>query len=179
MTNRYRSVILDRDGVINCLRNDYVKSMNEFSFLPRSLLALKALHKQNIDVFVATNQSVVGRGIISKNQLENIHRGMQCKILGAGGCLKEIFTCEHTPADLCKCRKPQSGLLREIFLKNGIKTKSTIFVGDSQSDYLAACDFGIDFAAVLTGNLLRSETSNLPNVEVYADLYDFANALCN
>ena len=179
MANRYKSVILDRDGVINSLRNDYVKSTDEFLFISRSLLALKALHEKNIDVFVATNQSAVGRGIINKDQLENIHRDMQNKIFYAGGCVKEIFICEHAPGDLCKCRKPQSGLLRKIFLKYEIKAESTIFVGDSLSDYLAACDIGIEFAAVLTGNLLSLEASKLPYVKVYSDLYEFAHVICN
>ena len=67
--------------------------------------------------FVATNQSAVGRGIISNTDLLKIHRKMIDIIMAAGGKISGIKYCPHLPDAACNCRKPKPGLLNQILLR--------------------------------------------------------------
>ena len=76
------TLFLDRDGVINKKRNDYVKNINEFEFLPNVLTALKKLNHLGVSIIIITNQSVINRKIISEEQLKKIHEYMLKKFNG-------------------------------------------------------------------------------------------------
>ena len=78
-------LFLDRDGVINKKRNDYVKNINEFEFLPNVLTALKKLNHLGVSIIIITNQSVINRKIISEKQLKKIHEYM-LKIMKENSC---------------------------------------------------------------------------------------------
>ena len=69
-----QAILLDRDGVINVERADYVKAWREFSFLPGALHALQRLASLDIPILVITNQSAIGRGIIEQATVTEIHR---------------------------------------------------------------------------------------------------------
>lgn len=145
------TVLIDRDGVINRNRNDYVKSWEEFEFLPGSLAALKSLAQQRAQVIVVTNQSVVGRGIISLDELEEIHARMRQEIERRGAYIDAVFCCPHAPEEGCSCRKPQPGMLAEALELFEIDTQRCYVVGDSYNDLLAARALGLPFILVLTG----------------------------
>ena len=100
-----RFVILDRDGVINRDSASYVKTEKEWIPEEGAIEAIAMLTRAKIPVFVATNQSAVGRGIISNTDLEKIHRKMSKTVLAAGGQICDIKYCPHTPAEFCNCRK--------------------------------------------------------------------------
>ena len=73
------AVFLDRDGVINKKppRADYVKNWSEFQFLPGAVQALKVLCQKGYDIYLITNQPGVARGIMTKQDLDIIHKKMQ------------------------------------------------------------------------------------------------------
>ena len=78
-----RAVFLDRDGVINRkLENDYVKSWDEFHFLPDVIEAIKALNEKGYLVIVVTNQRGIARGLMTEKDLEEIHRRMLQELQG-------------------------------------------------------------------------------------------------
>jgi D-glycero-D-manno-heptose 1,7-bisphosphate phosphatase len=155
-TNHRLAVLLDRDGVINRDRSDYVKSWDEFEFLPGSLEALRMLAEQGTRVIVVTNQSVVGRGIIPQDELDRIHARMTREIEAHGGCIDAIFCCPHAPDDGCHCRKPRPGLLLEAMDRFQLDPNLCYVVGDSLNDLMAAHAVGIRCIIVLTGRGLRS-----------------------
>ena len=68
-------VFLDRDGTINQDSADYIKSWPEFTFLPRSIEALRDLTAARFIIIVITNQSAIPRKLISLQELENIDSG--------------------------------------------------------------------------------------------------------
>src|SRR3990172_3360515 len=103
------AVLLDRDGVINENRADYVTRWADFRFLPRSLEGLAALRR--LRLAVVTHQSVVGRGLLARQTLEDIPRRMLAPCARGGITIDGVLTCPHTPWDGCDCRKPQPGLL--------------------------------------------------------------------
>jgi len=128
------AIFLDRDGVINKHRSDYVKSPEEFVFEEKALEGLKELSKFDMLIFIITNQSVVGRGIISKEMLTRIHKKMLSTFKKNAIKIRGIFVCPHKPEDNCSCRKPKPGMLFTIQKKFRIDLSRSYLIGDSSAD---------------------------------------------
>jgi D-glycero-D-manno-heptose 1,7-bisphosphate phosphatase len=127
-------VFLDRDGTINRDSRDYIKSREEFEFLPGSLKAIEELTANGFTIVVITNQSALPRKLISLEELERIHT-MMCKTVQSNkGKLKDIFYCPHMPDDDCDCRKPAPGLILRAQSKYSIDLADAVMVGDSHRD---------------------------------------------
>lgn len=146
-----RGILLDRDGVINAERADYVKSWDEFVFLPGALDALQRLAMLPYPIVVVTNQSVIGRGIVARSVIDEIHQRAQQTIHAAGGRIDGFFLCPHHPDEGCRCRKPQPGLLLQAAEVFGFSLDEAIFIGDAITDYLAAVAAGAHSILVQSG----------------------------
>lgn len=166
-----QAVLLDRDGVINRQRPDYVKSWSEFELLPGALDALHCLAVRNVPVLVITNQSCVGRGIVAPSTLDEIHERLRTLVLHAGGRLDAFYVCPHTPETHCNCRKPMPGLLLRAARDFQLNLARCVFVGDALTDYLAARAAGCSPLLVRSGRQ-GPELSDMvsADVPVVADL---------
>jgi D-glycero-D-manno-heptose 1,7-bisphosphate phosphatase len=172
-------VFLDRDGVINRDSPDYIKSWDEFEFLPKSLEAIRHLTMNGFVTIIITNQSAVNRRIITRKELEKIHDKMKTVIKSCGGEIKDIFFCPHMPEDDCSCRKPKTGLIYRAQETYRIDLRSACMVGDSAKDIECARKAGCGFAILVrTGNGLEAESilkeKNLHPDHVALDLYEAA-----
>lgn len=127
-------LVLDRDGVINEDSPDYIKSPEEWQPITGSLEAIAELSRAGWTIVVASNQSAVGRGMITFEMLNRIHAKMHRAVANAGGHISAVFFCPHAPQDECDCRKPKPGLLREIARRYRMNTMQLIMVGDSKRD---------------------------------------------
>ena len=116
-TSSTKLIILDRDGVINEDRDDYVKSIDEWIPLPGSLEAIPLLNQAGYQIAVATNQSGLSRGYFTINDLHAMHTKMDKLLQPLGGHIDSIFFCPHIDAHDCDCRKPAPGLMKEIALR--------------------------------------------------------------
>ena len=132
-----RAVLLDRDGVINDHALDYVTSWEQFRLMPDALEALRRLHQAGWLVLVATNQSAVGRGMMTEAELEGIHSRMLALVEQGGGRIERVFCCPHGPDEGCSCRKPKPGLLLEAARECDLDLASCYLVGDSARDIAA------------------------------------------
>lgn len=151
-------VFLDRDGVINEDSPSYVKSWNEFRFLPASLEALKQLHAHACPAIVITNQSMIGRKISSMGSLKEIHRNMNDVVKQHGGNIHDIFFCPHRPDEDCDCRKPKTGLILRAQVEHRVDLSTACMVGDSEKDIECARNAGLRHAVLVqTGNGKRAE----------------------
>ena len=133
-------IILDRDGVINVDSKNYIKSPAEWQPLPGSLEAICNMNQLGYTVAIATNQSGIGRGLFSIQDLAAIHQKLLTAVTTAGGKILKINYCPHIPADNCLCRKPKPGLLLNLFAEFNIQPKQheVFFVGDALRDLQAA-----------------------------------------
>jgi len=131
-------VLLDRDGVINRMRPDYVKRWEELELLPGAVEALARLSRAGCEVVVLTNQSAIGRGLTTRKQIDEIHRRLSAVVAQAGGRIQAFLLCPHTPVDGCACRKPAPGLLLRARDELGIDLARAVLVGDQLSDLEAA-----------------------------------------
>ena len=95
----YRHLILDRDGVLNRDAPDggYVREPAEFVWLPGALEALALLRRAGVRLTVATNQSGVGRGLMSLAQLAAVHDRMLTEAASRGGALDDVLFCPQRP----------------------------------------------------------------------------------
>ena len=146
-----QAILLDRDGVINAERADYVKEWREFNFLPGVLQALQRLAVLDIPIGVITNQSAIGRGIIQHATVTEIHRALAQAVKNAGGRIDAFFVCPHHPADGCLCRKPKPGLLLQAAKQFGFALEEALFIGDSVTDFEAAYAAGCQSILVRSG----------------------------
>ncbi|MCB0061173.1 MAG: HAD family hydrolase [Caldilineaceae bacterium] len=146
-----RGILLDRDGVINRERADYVKHWDEFVFLPGVLTALQRLATLPMPILVITNQSAIGRGIVSRQAVDEIHAQAQAAIHSAGGRIDGFFLCPHHPDAGCSCRKPQPGLLYQAAAQFALTIEQSVFVGDAITDYQAARAAGCQSILVKSG----------------------------
>jgi D-glycero-D-manno-heptose 1,7-bisphosphate phosphatase len=137
------AVFLDRDGVINVDRRDYVKSWSEFKFLPQVFEALRLLRKHNLRVVVVTNQSAVHRGLMSISTLREIHEKMLRAIEKRGGRIEAIYFCPHRPDEKCNCRKPKPGMMLRAKQDLKIDLSRSYLVGDSKKDVELARSVGV------------------------------------
>ncbi len=145
------TIFLDRDGVINENRSDYVKSWSEFSFLSGSKEAIANLTKAGYRIVVCTNQAGIARSIIPKDTVEDIHRRMAAEIAEAGGQIERVYYCPHSKDEHCYCRKPRPGMLLRACDELCIDIRTSIFIGDSINDINAALAVGAYPMLVLTG----------------------------
>ena len=140
--NKLKTVFLDRDGVINQERSDYVKSISELEIYPNVAKNIKLLKDAGFLVIVITNQSAVNRGIITHEIVSQIHNSIQDHLKKYGTFLDGFYYCPHTPNENCNCRKPKSGLLQQAILELNIDLNSSWMIGDSDSDIEAADSVG-------------------------------------
>jgi len=144
-------IFLDRDGVINEDREDYVKSWEEFRFIKGVRRALRQINKAGVPVVVITNQSAIGRGFVTEADLTALHNRMKAGIKKAGGEISKIYYCPHRPEDQCRCRKPRIGMLRKAARELNLDLKKCLFVGDALKDIQAGNRAGCRTLLVQTG----------------------------
>lgn len=146
-----RAIFLDRDGVINENRADYVKSWEEYRFLPGVFSPLKRLAQSPFIIIVITNQSAINRGLVARSVVEEINRRMIGEIQAHGGRVDAVFYCPHRPDENCDCRKPKPGLLLQAAEHFGIDLSRSYLIGDALSDIAAGLAAGCYPILVLTG----------------------------
>ena len=171
-------IILDRDGVINQDRDDFVKSVDEWIPIEGSMDAIAFLTQAGYNIAVATNQSGIGRKYFTVQDLTEMHAKMHRLVRQAGGEIDGIWFCPHTAADNCDCRKPKPGMIYDILERFKADPAETWLVGDSLRDLQAMHEAGGKTALVLTGKgkkTLSQQEKELPeNTQIFDSLLAFS-----
>ena len=175
-----KSIILDRDGVINFDSDQFIKSPEEWRPIPGSLQAIAKLTQAGYGVIVATNQSGIGRGLFDMATLNAIHSRMHKAVTQAGGRIEAIFYCPDTADSNSHCRKPNPGMFQAIAERFNVLLEGVPAIGDGLRDLQAAAAVGAQPMLVLTGKGERTlAEGDLPEAtQVYPDLATVAKMLC-
>lgn len=142
-TGMDKAIFLDRDGVIIENVDTYVRTWEEVAFLPGTVEALCRLRCSPYKVVFITNQSVIGRGIITAAEALSINDRIVRVIEDAGGRVDGVFICPHAPQDQCDCRKPEPGLFYQAARALSLDLPQSVFVGDALTDIQAGRNAGI------------------------------------
>lgn len=171
--------ILDRDGVINEESDAFVKNADEWVPLPGSLEAITRLNRAGWKVFIATNQSGLGRGLFDLAEFHAMHQKMRRLLAELGGDIDGIAYCPHAQDDACDCRKPAPGMYLSIAERLNVTLDGVPVIGDSLRDLEAARAVGARPILVLTGKGVRtlSEHPELAQGEVHGDLAEAVDHL--
>jgi D-glycero-D-manno-heptose 1,7-bisphosphate phosphatase len=174
-------ILLDRDGVLNEDRDDFVKNPGELVLLPGATEAVRALNDAGHQIAVVTNQSAVGRGIISAAMLEEIHGALRTRLARAGARLDHIEICTDPPWAATDRRKPGPGMLRAVLERFRVLPSAAVMIGDDLNDLEAARAAEIGRILVRTGKGAALQAQGIPPhilpVSVYDDLGEAAKAL--
>ena len=142
------AVLFDRDGT---LIEDvpYNGDPERVATKPGAAAAVDAARAQQLLTGVVTNQSGIGRGLLSPGEVEQVNRRVDALL----GPFDVWAVCPHAPSDSCRCRKPAPGLVSDAAARLGIRTDRVVVVGDRLADLGAAR------AAGAVGVLVPSEAT--------------------
>ncbi|NVN90337.1 MAG: D-glycero-beta-D-manno-heptose 1,7-bisphosphate 7-phosphatase [Desulfuromonadales bacterium] len=178
-----RAVFLDRDGTIN-QEKEYLYRIEEFEFVPGAPEAIRMLNQAGFFVVVVTNQSGVGRGYYTEDDVETLHHHISQELEQYGARVDAWMYCPHHPAGKgsyslpCTCRKPQPGMLLEAARRFGLLLEQSVMIGDKSADISAARAAGCRPILVRSGYGAAEESCIQGNFEVYDDLLCAAISLC-
>lgn len=154
-----RAVFFDRDGTL--VRDvPYNGHPDRVSPMPQAREVLHCLRSRGIATGVLSNQSGIGRGILTMEQVSAVNGRIE-ELLGPFD-LWEI--CPHRPEDGCGCRKPAPGLLRRACLRLQIAPAEAAYIGDIGPDIAAAQAAGVRGVMVPTDVTLPAEIDAAPEV---------------
>jgi histidinol-phosphate phosphatase family protein len=143
------AAFLDRDGTI--IRDTvYIRDPNDVELLPGAAAAIKRLNERSIVVVVVTNQSGIGRGLLSPEDYEAVRTRIDAELAERGARIDATYMCPHHPdvAGGCDCRKPGLGMYRRAMADYGLDAKRSLFAGDRWRDVSASATLG-GFATLL------------------------------
>ncbi len=161
-------VFLDRDGVINENRSDYVKTPAEWVPIPGAIAAAAILHRAGHPLVVVTNQSGIGRGYYTSEAVESIHTVMQNAFAAAEIPAVPVMYCPHHPDERCSCRKPETGMIDQARSEYKLPDGGWM-IGDAHSDMELGRRAGLITILVLTGRgmdqleMIRAENLKMPD----------------
>jgi len=170
--NNQKYIILDRDGVINIDSASYVKSADEWNPIPKSLNAIKKLTEHEYQIIIISNQSGLGRGIISYSNFIQINLKMLNQIGRIGGSILAVLYCPSLPEDECVNRKPKTGMFSEIAGRLNISLGKCFSIGDSPRDIDASFSSKCKPLGLRTGNGKDIEKNSKYNIPMFNDLSD-------
>ena len=133
-------LFLDRDGVLNRhLLGDYVRNWSMWEWLPGVLDTMPKLAKRFQRIFLISNQQGVGKGLMSLDDLEQIHRHMMADIQTAGGRIDGVYTCTDLATAGSPNRKPEIGMALQAKRDfPEVDFHRSVMVGDNITDMLFA-----------------------------------------
>lgn len=153
------ALFLDRDGVINEDRG-YVADRRNFVWIEGVADCIRRFNARGWYVFVITNQSGIGRGFYTEEQMQGLHDWMVAELEKDGAKINAVYHCPfHPDAELTRYRKdsfdrkPKPGMLLQAMADFPVKKTASFLIGDKQTDIDAAHAAGIAGFLFKGGNL--------------------------
>jgi D-glycero-D-manno-heptose 1,7-bisphosphate phosphatase len=169
--NDRRAVFLDRDGTV-IEDAHYASSADQVRIVPGAAEALRALRDDGFLLAVVSNQSGIGRGLITPEQAAEVHERFVAELKRRNVRLDAVRYCPHSPDEGCVCRKPAPGLILAAAAELGADPSSSFMVGDTASDIAAGKAAGCRTIAIGA----RGETGADWTVSSWVEVVDIARA---
>ncbi len=138
-----KAVFLDRDETLNS-DPGYINEPDLFSLFPWVGLELARLKANGFKLILVSNQSGIGRGMITWDQLSAIHAKLAHELMAqANIAIDQIKICPHHPDESCDCRKPKPKMILESIQELGLDPQHCFMIGDRKSDFEAGVNAGL------------------------------------
>lgn len=151
-----KNLVCDRDGTIIYDRH-YLCEPNGVELLPGAVTGLQRLVSAGLKLFVATNQSGIGRKMYTAEQYMACERRLDGLLAGQGVQVTGTVFCPHAPEEACNCRKPKTGLWEQLQTFFDLRPEESVMIGDKPADidFGKNCGFALTIL-VLTGKGAKS-----------------------
>lgn len=168
------TLFLDRDGVINKrILNGYVTKKEDFVFLANVKGAINSICRLFARVIVVTNQQCVGKGLITKEELHEIHEYMRNEMGVYGGFVDNVYSACELASDENNTRKPKPFMALQAQKDfPEIDFSKSIMIGDTNSDIRFGKKLGMKTVLVLS----QEEVTEIPDMEIDS-LWEFAQLM--
>jgi heptosyltransferase-2 len=138
-----KAVFLDRDETLNP-DPGYISDPDLFSLFPWVAAELAKLKQHGFELVVVSNQSGIGRGLITWEQLNDIHQKLNRLLTETAGISIDHYEiCPHHPEKSCSCRKPKPKLITDAAAYLNVNLSESFMIGDRKSDYEAGIAAGL------------------------------------
>ena len=141
------AIFLDRDGTV-IEDEDYLADPAKMRVYGFSAEGLEILREKGYLLIVITNQSGVGKGLLTEGDVHAVHAALQHELRDF---IDAFYYCPHRPDASCRCRKPGLGLIEQAIADFPIDVANSWFVGDKKIDIETGFNAGMGTALVLTG----------------------------
>jgi len=145
-----RAVFLDRDGTL-MEDSHFVGEVERVVVLPQAPRALARLTAAGFRLYVVTNQSGVGRGFFTLDDVRKVHDHLDRVFAAEGVRFARYLVCPHHPDEACDCRKPAPGPVLRAAREDGVDLARSFVIGDRKSDIQLGVNVGARTVLVLTG----------------------------
>ena len=165
-------ILLDRDGTL-IKHIPYLVDPNQVELLPNVIEGMKLMKGLGFKFGIITNQSVVGRGLATKVEVDRVNARVIFLLESEDIVVSFVLVCPHTPSDLCDCRKPLPRLGLLAIEQFGIDVSSSYMIGDAISDTTFGKSIGCGTIQIIGSPYVASTadyaTIDLLNAAEYID----------
>ena len=152
-----KAIFLDRDGTIIVDKVE-TRKIEDLEFV-QDIDSLKKLKDAGYLLIIITNQSGIGKGHYSVEEMHKFNSHMINELAQMGIQIDALYYCPHTIEDNCQCKKPKDGMLRRAQMDLNINLQSSVLIGDQNSDIMAGINAGLRACyAVPTGLYPKNQT---------------------
>ena len=173
----------DRDGVVIEWKN-IIKRFEDIKYIPGSLEAIRQLRLKGHKAWMFADQPNIARGLMTDNDVQNIHNNMMNQFGQAGIFSIDGFLYNQSDMPQDPYAKPKIGMLNRSKNEMGMDWTGGYYVGDTIEDIKMAQKFGVTPVLVRTGKGAKTEKEYLKgistkynDVQVFDNLLDFVNTL--
>jgi D,D-heptose 1,7-bisphosphate phosphatase len=152
-----KAIFFDRDDTL-IIDTGYMYKLEDLKFFPETFSVLKELQAKGYLLFIVTNQSGIGRGYYTEEDMHKFNNNMLSVLSEQGISIKELVFCPHSPEQKCDCRKPSPKLLNQLCEKYNIDRANSYMIGDKESDVGAGQAAGMKTVKVENGVNLNQLT---------------------
>ena len=166
-----KAIFLDKDGTIvdNRMCPPIIPTYDLLESVVEGLLYLQRL---GFRLIIISNQSWVGKGMMSVDAVESVFQKLLMLLLEQGITISGYYYCVHVSSDNCECRKPKPGLIFQAAAAHGIDLSCSYFIGDMEKDVLAGKSAGLK--TVLVGDKSIGVTPDF----IIRDLNQISEVIC-
>jgi len=163
-----KAIFLDRDGTL-LIDSGYMYMVEQIQYFPDTFSALKMMQRCGYELFIVTNQSGIGRGLFSTEDMNLFHQKMLDDFNSQGPIsIREIAFCPDHPDHASPYRKPGPQMILDLIKKYSISASHSFMVGNTDADCLAGKNAKVPSIAV------REHVAGFP---FYSTLLEFAQTL--